>query len=52
MKQILFGQSTPEMQAYYNTHISNRLSMAVMYLGLIAMLLLGYWDASEHLRAI
>jgi len=49
MKQTLFGQSTPEMQAYYNTHISNRLSMALMYLGLIAALLLGYWDASQHL---
>jgi len=52
MKQILFGQSTAEMQAYYNTHISNRLSMAMMYLGLIAALLLGYWDASEHLRGL
>jgi Zn-dependent protease len=49
MKQTLFGQPTPEMQAYYNTHISNRLSMALMYLGLIAALLLGYWDASQHL---
>jgi Zn-dependent protease len=49
MKQTLFGQSTPEMAAYYNTHISNRLSMALMYLGLIAALLLGYWDANQHL---
>jgi len=49
MKQTLFGQSTPEMEAYYHTHISNRLSMALMYLGLIAALLLGYWDASQHL---
>ena len=49
MKQTLFGQTTPEMQAYYNTHISNRLTMALMYLGLIAALLLGYWDASSHL---
>jgi Zn-dependent protease len=52
MKETLFGQPTPEMQAYYNTHISNRLSMALMYLGLIAALLLGYWDASQHLRAL
>jgi Zn-dependent protease len=50
MRQTLFGQSSPEMQAYYNTHISNRLSMALMYLGLIAALLLGYWDASMHLN--
>ena len=49
IKQTLFGQTTPEMQAYYNTHISNRLSMALMYLGLIAALLLGYWDASSYL---
>ncbi len=28
MKQTLFGQSTPEMQAYYNTHISKRITMA------------------------
>jgi hypothetical protein len=37
------------MQAYYNTHISNRLTMALIYVGLIAALLLGYWDASQHL---
>jgi len=49
IKQTLFGQSTPEMQNYYNTHISNRLTMALLYLGLIAVLLLGYWDASQSL---
>jgi Zn-dependent protease len=49
MKQTLFGQTTPEMRAYYHTHLSNRLSMALMYIGLIAALLLGYWDASSHL---
>jgi Zn-dependent protease len=49
IKQTLFGQPDPAMQAYYNTHISNRLSMALMYLGLIAALLLGYWNASQHL---
>lgn len=49
IKQTLFGQTDPEMQAYYNTHISNRLTMGLMYLGLIAALLLGYWDASSHL---
>ncbi len=26
--------------------------MALMYLGLIAALLLGYWDAGQHLRAL
>ena len=49
IKQTLFGQPSLEMQNYYNTHISNRLSMALMYLGLASALLLGYWDASQHL---
>ncbi len=50
IKETLFGQPAPEMQQYYNTHISNRFSMALMYLGLTAALLLGYWDASQHLQ--
>jgi len=50
IKQTLFGQPTQEMGTYYNTHIFKRLSMALMYLGLIAALLLGYWDASNDLR--
>jgi Zn-dependent protease len=50
LKQTLFGRQTDEMRAYYTTHISNRLSMALMYLGLIAALLLGYWNASSYLR--
>lgn len=49
LKQTFLERNTPEMQAYYATHISNRLSMALMYLGLIAALLLGYWDASGYL---
>ncbi|HUB67201.1 MAG TPA: site-2 protease family protein [Candidatus Methylacidiphilales bacterium] len=49
IKQTLFGHPTPEMEQYYNTHISNRLSMALMYLGLIGALLAGYWNASQHL---
>src|ERR1700722_2173540 len=32
IKQALFGQATPEMQAYYATHISNRFLMAGFYL--------------------
>ncbi len=52
IKQTLFGQATPEMQAYYNTHISNRLSMALMYIALIAALLIGYWDANQYLQDI
>lgn len=52
IKQTLFGQTTPEMQAYYNTHIFKRIIMALLYLGLIAALLLGYWDASSHLSGL
>jgi Zn-dependent protease len=52
MRQTLFGQTSPEMQGYYNTHISNRLTMAVLYLALIGALLLGYWDASNHLNGV
>jgi Zn-dependent protease len=49
IKETLFGRPPPEMQNYYATHISNRLSMALLYLALIAALLLGYWDASRRL---
>lgn len=49
IKQTLFYPATPEMQSYYSTHISNRITMAMLYLALIAALLLGYWDASNHL---
>jgi len=52
MKQTLFGQSTPEMQAYYNTHISNRMIMALLYLGLIAVLMYGYWDSNNRLSGL
>jgi Zn-dependent protease len=49
LKQTLFGQQTDATRAYYTTHFSNRITMALMYLGLLAALLLGYWDASQHL---
>jgi len=49
IKQTIFGQSVPEMEAYYQVHPFNRLCMALMYLGLIAALLLGYWHASDYL---
>jgi Zn-dependent protease len=49
MKQALFGAPTPEMAAYYHTHIANRFTMAFLFLGLLAALMLGYWDASQHL---
>jgi hypothetical protein len=49
IKQTLFGRPSEEMQRYYQVHISNRLCMALMYLGLLAALLLGYWHASDYL---
>jgi Zn-dependent protease len=49
MKQALFGTPTPAMAAYYHTHIVNRLTMALLFLGLLGALMLGYWDASQHL---
>jgi Zn-dependent protease len=49
IKQTLFGASDPVLKAYYQTHISNRLTMAFLYLGLLAALMLGYWDAQQHL---
>jgi Zn-dependent protease len=48
-KEAFFGTPTPEMRAYYNTHIANRFTMALLFLGLLAALMLGYWDASQHL---
>lgn len=49
IKETFFGQMAPQLQAYYATHISNRITMALMYLGLLAALMLGYWMASNHL---
>jgi Zn-dependent protease len=49
-KQTFFGTPTPEMQDYYNTHLSKRLTMVVMYIALLASLLLGYAAASESLN--
>jgi Zn-dependent protease len=50
IKQTLFGRPSPEMQAYYQVAPAKRLLMATLYLGLIAVLLLGYWDANQFLH--
>jgi len=50
LKETLFQAPTEEMRLYYATHISNRFLMAWLYLCLIGALLLGYWDASNHLK--
>jgi Zn-dependent protease len=52
LKETFFLPPTQEMQSYYAVHIANRLGMAVMYVGLIAALFLGCWDASRHLRFV
>jgi Zn-dependent protease len=52
IKETFFTPPTPEMQNYYNTHISNRLSMVLMYFGLLAALMLGYWDSVQHLNYV
>jgi len=49
LKATLFGQLTEEMQQYYRVHFTDRLTMALMYLGLIAALLLGFWHSSQYL---
>jgi len=50
LKQTFLTRNTPEMQRYYGLPFSDRLTMALMYLGLIAALLLGWWDAHDYLR--
>ncbi len=49
MKETLFGRNTEEMQRYYRVHFADRITMALLYVGLIAALLLGYWHASNYL---
>ena len=49
LKATLFQPHTPEMQQYYATAIGRRFLMAGLYLGLIAVLLFGYWIASQQL---
>jgi Zn-dependent protease len=49
LKATLFQAHTPEMRQYYATAMGRRFLMAFLYLGLIAVLLLGYGDASLQL---
>ncbi len=49
IKETLFGRPTPEMQAYYQTHPAKRAAMAFLFLALLAVLMLGYWDAQQSL---
>lgn len=51
LQATLFQEPTEEMQAYYATHISNRLIMVLTYLGILAGLLLGYGHASGFLTS-
>ena len=49
LKETFLRGGTPEMTAYYATQPGRRVTMAVLYVGLIAVLLLGYWDSSLRL---
>jgi Zn-dependent protease len=50
LKATLFGPRTGETQAYHTVPIFKRLSMALLYLGLIAVQLYGYLNANLFLR--
>ncbi len=49
-KKTFFQPSSSEMERYYATHISKRIAMALLYVGLIAVLFLGYWDSHQRLQ--
>jgi Zn-dependent protease len=49
LKQTLLVRHTPEMERYYSVGFARRITMALMYLGLIAVLLFGYWEANVQL---
>ncbi|SDU29929.1 Zn-dependent protease (includes SpoIVFB) [Verrucomicrobium sp. GAS474] len=49
VKKTFLERGTPEMVAYYATHPGKRVAMALLYLGLIALLLFGYWDSDMRL---
>ena len=50
IKAMMQNRDTGEMQRYYQLGIGTRVFVAAFYLGLIAVLLLGYWDASTQLQ--
>jgi len=51
LKQTFFQRGTPEMERYYATHLSKRITMGLLYAGLIAVLILGYWDSHYRLSS-
>lgn len=52
LRQTFFEPPSEELELYYHTHISNRLMMAVAYLGILAGLLAGYGHASGYLTSV
>lgn len=50
VRVMLQQRDNPEMRKYYQLSLGTRAFVAVFYLGLILALLLGYWDASNHLQ--
>jgi Zn-dependent protease len=52
IRHMLRFRDSPEMRKYYQLSLGTRAFVAAFYLGLIAALLLGYWDASNHLHYV
>jgi Zn-dependent protease len=50
IRHMLQFRASPEIQKYYQLSLGTRAFVAAFYLGLIVALLLGYWDASNHLQ--
>jgi Zn-dependent protease len=50
LKQTLFQPPTDAMKLYYTVHPGKRLLMAAMYVALIAVLILGYWQTLQILN--
>jgi Zn-dependent protease len=52
VREMFALRGTPEMQKYYQLSLGTRAFVAAFYLGLVAALLLGFWDANNHLQSI
>lgn len=52
LRHTFFDEPTEDEEMYYATHISNRLTMALIYLGILAALMLGYGHSSGYLTPI
>jgi Zn-dependent protease len=50
VRTMIQYRARPEMQKYYTLTLGTRAFVAAFYLGLIAALLLGFWDANNYLH--